>query len=93
MEAYKELIQAMIKKQIVILGSVAVIKHCRMVSGLSIDDAGNLQSISGDGKKIVADLIAEFIKVSGAVSTMFFKQGAQEVLKKYPSLDVPDQLK
>jgi len=83
-EKYKNLIDEIIAKQTVILGSDIVIMKAKNIPGLSLDATGKVESISGDPQKVLESLIAEYMSLSGQI----VKNILNPILAKYPEIKV-----
>jgi hypothetical protein len=81
---YKNLIDEIIAKQTVILGSDIVLMKARNVAGLSLSADGKVDSISGDPQKVLQDLINEYIALSGLI----VKNILNPVFAKYPEIKI-----
>ena len=89
MTNYAELMTAIIKKQIDIIGAKVALKQARTVSGVEVDDEGNVKK--GASKEKLAKLIGAYKQIAGAVAVMFAKNAIQPLLKG--DEDLPDELK
>jgi hypothetical protein len=81
-EQYKSLFNEIIAKQSVILGPDIALLKARNVGGLSIGESGKVESISGDPKAAMQQLIDEYVNLSGAI----VKSALTSVFDKYPDL-------
>ena len=64
---YKQLLTAVIKKQIVILGPDITLAKAHNVPGLAVDSEGNVTNISGEPEIITQSLIDQFVQLSGLI--------------------------
>jgi len=85
MEKYTELLQAIISKQIIIVGSKVVTKRAA-AAGVELDQTGKVTSFTGTGQEALTKLVAQFTDLSGPAGAMFCKQAMEPILKKYPDL-------
>jgi hypothetical protein len=81
-ENYKNLISEIIHKQMDILGSEIAIRKAKNVSGLKVNDAGEVSQISGDPTQVLQKLIDEYISLSGEI----VKNILGPVFAKYPDI-------
>tara|TARA_Y100000310_G_C20594504_1_gene769787 strand:+ start:952 stop:1242 length:291 start_codon:yes stop_codon:yes gene_type:complete len=91
-EGYKELIEKIVKSKIRIFGNLAREK-VNSVSGIKIDHVGNIASLSGNPKKVIKSLLDKFETIAGKASTFSAKTETIDLRKKYPDLDLPEELK
>lgn len=77
---YKELITELIKKQIVILGPFITLAKVRNVKGLTVDDEGNVMSMSDRPQEVIRGLIDQFVQLSGLI----VKKTMEPLLAGYP---------
>ena len=85
MDKYIELLQAIIDKQIFIMGASVVIKRARE-SGIIIDNNGKVTGYDGKGEGVVKKLISSFKDLSGEAAADFIEKAAKSVLEKNPDL-------
>ena len=64
---YKSLLTDVIKKQIAILGPQIVVEKVKNVSGIKIDDNGQVLEVTEDPQKIIQALIDQFVQLSGLI--------------------------
>lgn len=79
---YKRLLSEMIKKQILILGSEITLSKVKNVTGLIVDEQGEVTSIEGNPQAILQQLINEFVDLSG----MIVKKTMESILVMYPGM-------
>lgn len=78
---YKEVLTEIIKKQAVILGPQIAILKARNVTGISVDDEGNILDITGDPQVALQKVIDQYVALSGEI----VKNAVNSVFAKYPS--------
>lgn len=61
---YQALLTEIIKDYIVILGQSITLAKVRNVSGITAEDDGTVTSLSEDPKKVMQNIIAEFMTLS-----------------------------
>jgi hypothetical protein len=66
---YRQILTEIIRKQIEILGPALAISKARKVSGLKINDEGEVTQITGSDQDVLQGLIAEYVALSGEVVT------------------------
>ena len=78
MANYAELMSAIIKKQISIIGEKVALDKARSVSGIKVDDSGNVTE--GASKAKLQALLDAYKAVAGGVSIMFAKKAIKPLL-------------
>lgn len=81
---YKNLINDIIAKQTVILGPDIVLLKAKNVTGLILNDKGEVQAINGEPQEILQKLIDEYISLSGQI----VKNILMPVFAKYPDIKI-----
>ena len=81
---YKNLINDIIAKQILILGPDIVLLKARNVPGLKISDKGEVITLDGNPQDILQRLIDEYIALSGQI----VKNILSPVFAKYPEIKI-----
>lgn len=81
-QEYKNLINDIIAKEILVLGRDIVLLKAANVEGLSLDSSGKVARISGDEKQVLQKLIDEYIALSGEI----VKNILTPVFAKYPNI-------
>ncbi|HEX9502744.1 MAG TPA: hypothetical protein VF974_00265 [Patescibacteria group bacterium] len=84
LEDYKKLINDIIVKQTIILGSDIVLLKARSVPGLTLAKDGMVENIEGDPQTVLQNLIDEYIALSGQI----VKNVLNPVLAKYPEIKI-----
>lgn len=90
---YSELIGAIIKKQILIIGATMVLEAVQKLKGIQVRSDGSVGAISEDPKKILSDLVDLFRDLYGSFGESSCKKAAKEIIEKYPDLEVPNKLR
>ena len=83
--------QQIIKAQQSVIGPIAL-DQARHVSGLTVDTPNNV-TISGNPKKILAELVDKYAEFFGQASVEVCKDAVRELTPPIPSSDLPDILK
>lgn len=60
-KAYKKFLTSLIKKQMLILGPAEALKKARTITGLKVDDDGNVSEISGSSSQITDEILTVFM--------------------------------
>lgn len=81
---YKNLINEIVAKQILILGPDIVLLKARNVPGLSISDEGVVQDLRGNPQDILQHLIDQYIALSGEI----VRNILNPVFAKYPDIKI-----
>jgi hypothetical protein len=83
-ENYENVINEIIAKQTVILGSDIVLLKAKNVSGLHLSADGKVERIDGQPQEVLQNLINEYVNLSGQI----VKNILNPVLAKYPEIKV-----
>lgn len=89
MATYAELMTAIIKKQISIIGEKIALQLARKVFGLKVSDDGTVTA--GASKEALADLLEQYKAIAGGVAVMFAKRAIEPILSGKE--DLPEELK
>lgn len=79
---YKKIFTELIKKQMVVLGPDITLAKVKNVSGIEVNEAGEVMSINGDAQQILQLLINQFVELSGAI----VKKTMESILTTYPGV-------
>ena len=82
LEDYKNFINEIVQKQMLILGPQIAFDKAKNISGLSIDTAGTVISLSGDPYLVVKNLIDEYSSLSREITQAVLCS----IIEKYPAL-------
>ena len=91
MLAVSQLAERIIKEQEIVLGPLAW-REAKKIKGLTVNGDGHVK-LSGQGKKVVADLVKQYEKLFGPVSLDVCKEAAKSLLPDLSPEDVPEILK
>jgi hypothetical protein len=83
-EDYKNLINDIIAKQVIILGPDIVLLKARNIPGLKIGADNKVESVEGNPEEVLQNLINVYIVLSGQI----VKNILSPVLAKYPDIKV-----
>jgi hypothetical protein len=93
MATYEDLMTAIIKTQVNIIGPGIAIRLAKEIKELEISYNGTVVSYEGDPVKLIQDLVKIYKKVERGVAITLAKKAIQPILKENPELKVPDDLK
>lgn len=79
---YKQLFSQLIKKQMLVLGPDITLAKVRNVSGLTVDQNGEVTGVEGDPQQLLQGLINQFVELSG----MIVKKTMESILTSYPGM-------
>ena len=88
MASYDELMTAIVKKEISIMGKEVALRESRSVPGIQVDDNGN---VSGGSKAKLRALIDVYKQLSGGMAIVFAKRAIAPFLTGKE--DLPEELK
>ncbi len=91
-EAYIELMQAILNKMRQIIGLERAVKFAKNAKSVQISDDGRILGYNGDPVQALAELVAQYEKIAGAVALMFCRQAIEPVVEKYPTIKLPEKL-
>jgi hypothetical protein len=90
-ELYIQIAQKIIKEQETIIGPIAL-EQAMKVQGLDIGNSNNIQ-IQGDAKKVLSDLVDQYVKLFGRASIEVCKEAIQEIKPAVAIDQLPDILR
>jgi nitric oxide reductase large subunit len=91
MDVYSEIVQRIIKQQESIIGPIAV-EQAEHIANLKIDWDKKSVSVSGDGAKVIDDLVAQYKELFGKISVEVCREAAGPLIKKLPEGHLPKTL-
>jgi hypothetical protein len=80
---YVAIISEIIARQSIILGPDIAVLKARSVIGLTVNDAGVVTNIEGDGNTVLQQLVNTYVELSG----MIVKNALGSIFEKYPDLN------
>lgn len=86
---YEDLMTAIVKKQISVIGSERAILFARKVPQIAVRDDG---TVVGGNKAALAALCQQYMSVASGVAKMLMKSAVAPLLSGSP-LDLPDELR
>ena len=90
-QAYETIINTIMRGKVRTFGELAV-KKANNVSGLSINEDGKVISISGDPIEVIHELLTDFEKIAGEISTTSARAAIKHLRRVYPNLKLPKDL-
>ncbi len=91
MEVYAEIAQRIIKQQETIIGPVAV-EQAEQIPNLKVDWGKHQVSVSGDGAKVIDELVKQYKKLFGQISVEVCKEAAEPLINKLQASQLPKTL-
>lgn len=93
MDIYTQIAVKIIEAQEAIMGPVAV-EQAQRVPSLKVDNWARHQvSVSGDGEKVIDELVGTFRRLFGQLSVEVSKESAAPLIDQLPSDRVPKALR
>lgn len=84
-EEYKQMLTELVKKQIVMLGPSVALGKAQKVSGLTVDEKGNVTDISGEPQQVLKELAQSYMEISSQIA----QNTIDTLLSKYPGIEKP----
>jgi acetamidase/formamidase len=91
MDVYSQIIERIIKQQESIIGPIAI-EQAEGVSNLKVDWGKKVIQVSGDGAKVIDDLVGQYKELFGKISVEVCREAAQPLIKKLPEGHLPKSL-
>jgi hypothetical protein len=88
---YRELLSILIKSQIRLVGKVAI-TIANELPGLEVSESGEIKKAT-NAKNLFFQLYQEYRKYGFGIVTAFIKPQIKNLLKKYPNLEIPAELR
>lgn len=92
MNPYEEIAQAIIQKQMLVIGGSIALSRARKVNGLEVDEGGNVKKISDNAVPALEELVIQYSELLGPAGISFAKDAALPVIAKNPGLLLPRSL-
>jgi hypothetical protein len=89
---YTEICSEIIKEQEQIIGTLAV-EQANYVEGLSVDPVSYHCTVTGDGSKVIDDLIEQYRDFFGHAAVEVCKEAASRFLARLPAEELPTSLR
>jgi hypothetical protein len=91
MDVYAQIVQRIIKQQESIIGPIAV-EQAEHVHNLKVDwDKKDVQ-VTGDGAKVIDNLVEQYKELFGKISVEVCKEAAEPLISKLPEGKLPKTL-
>lgn len=91
MEVYSQIVERIISHQESIIGPIAV-EQAEHVRNLKVDWDKKDISVSGDGAKVIDDLVNQYKELFGKISVEVCREAAEPLMKKLPEGKLPKTL-
>lgn len=91
MDVYAEIVERIIKQQESIIGPIAV-EQAEHVHNLKLDWAKKDISVTGDGAKVIDELVDKYKELFGKISVEVCREAAEPLIKKLPKGKLPKTL-
>jgi hypothetical protein len=91
MDVYSQIIERIIKQQESIIGPIAI-EQAEHVHNLKVDWDKKAVTISGDGVKVVDDLVGQYKELFGKISVEVCREAAEPLINKLPEGKLPKTL-
>ena len=91
MDVYSQIVQRIIKQQESIIGPIAV-EQAEHIHNLRLDWGKKDVSVSGDGAKVIDDLVGQYKELFGKISVEVCKEAAGPLMSQLPAGKLPKTL-
>lgn len=91
MEIYSQIVERIIKQQESIIGPIAI-EQAEHVSNLKVDWDKKDITVSGDGAKVIDDLVGQYKELFGKISVEVCREAAEPLIDKLPKGHLPKTL-
>jgi hypothetical protein len=91
MDVYSQIVERIIKQQESIIGPIAI-EQAEHVHNLKVDWSKKDVEVTGDGAKVIDDLVDQYKELFGKISVEVCKEAAQPLIKKLPEGKLPKTL-
>lgn len=92
MTPYSQIAEAIIQKQILVLGKPIAVERARRVSGLLIDDDGKVRDFPSDGTAALETLVNQYFELLGPAGISFSRDAALPIITENPGIALPRAL-
>jgi len=90
-DVYSQIVERIIKQQETIIGPVAV-EQAEHIHDLKVDWDKKSVQISGDGAKVIDELVQQYKELFGKISVEVCREAAEPLIKKLPEGKLPKTL-
>ncbi len=91
MDIYAQIAERIIKQQETIIGPIAI-EQAEHVHNLKVDWAHKGITVTGDGVKVIDDLVEKYKELFGKISVEVCKEAAGPLMNKLPEGKLPKTL-
>lgn len=91
MDVYSQIVEQIIKHQESIIGPVAI-EQAQHVHNLKLDWDKHHVTVSGNGTKVIDDLVEQYKKIFGRVSVEVCREAASSLIDQLPQNELPKTL-
>jgi hypothetical protein len=91
MDVYSQIVERIIKQQESIIGPIAI-EQAEHVSNLKVDWGKKDIAVSGDGAKVIDDLVNQYKELFGKISVEVCREAAGPLISKLPEGHLPKTL-
>ena len=91
MDVYSQMAERIIKQQESIIGPVAI-EQAEHIHNLKVDWGKHEVSVSGEGSKVIDDLVDKYKELFGKISVEVCKEAAGPLMSKLPAGELPKTL-
>ena len=91
MDVYAQIVERIIKQQESIIGPVAI-EQASHVHNLKVDWSKKEVQVTGDGAKVIDDLVEQYKELFGKISVEVCKEAAEPLINKLPEGKLPKTL-
>lgn len=91
MDVYSEIAKRIIEQQEAIIGPVAI-EQAQHVKDLQVNWSKKEVIVSGDGNKVIDDLVAKYKELFGKISVEVCREAAEPLVDKLPKGHLPKSL-
>ena len=92
MDVYAQIADKIITQQEIIIGPVAV-ERAKSVSGLDVDWTNHKVTITGDGSKVIDDLVEQYKTLFGQISVEVCKEAVGRLAQQLSPEQMPASLR
>lgn len=92
MNPYEEIAQAIIQKQMIVIGGNIALSRARKVPGLEVGEGGKVKKLSEKPVDAIEELIIQYSELLGPAGVSFAKDAALPIVAKNPGLLLPRSL-
>ena len=91
MDVYAQIVERIIKQQESIIGPIAI-EQAEHIKGLKVDWEKKEITITGDGDKVIDELVEQYKQLFGKISVEVCREAAEPLVDKLPKGHLPKSL-